>query len=120
MDWIRGMQNVIQYIEDNITEKLDSEIISKQAFVSSFHFQRAFSILCGFSLGEYPALVCAGVISAADCFRLVKARGAAMQRSAERMREGIPLPPGTVIKLIEAGKDFGVPIPEWLKTEESI
>jgi AraC family transcriptional regulator len=53
MDWIRGVQNAIQYVEDNITEKLDFETISKQAFVSSFHFQRAFSILCGFTLGEY-------------------------------------------------------------------
>ncbi|MDR2716450.1 MAG: ACP S-malonyltransferase [Treponema sp.] len=41
----------------------------------------------GFSLGEYAALVCAGVISAEDCFRLVKARGAAMQKSADRLRE---------------------------------
>ena len=41
----------------------------------------------GFSLGEYAALVCAGVISAEDCFRLVKARGIAMQQSADRLRE---------------------------------
>ncbi|MCL1930824.1 MAG: ACP S-malonyltransferase [Treponema sp.] len=41
----------------------------------------------GFSLGEYAALVCAGVISAEDCFRLVKARGEAMQKSADRLRE---------------------------------
>jgi len=40
----------------------------------------------GFSLGEYAALVCAGVISAEDCFRLVKARGIAMQQSADRLR----------------------------------
>ena len=41
----------------------------------------------GFSLGEYAALVCAGVISAEDCFRLVKARGIAMQRSADLLQE---------------------------------
>jgi len=41
----------------------------------------------GFSLGEYAALVCAGVISAEDCFRLVKARGTAMQANADRLRE---------------------------------
>ncbi|MDR2480625.1 MAG: ACP S-malonyltransferase [Treponema sp.] len=40
----------------------------------------------GFSLGEYAALVCAGVIGVEDCFRLVKARGEAMQRSADRLR----------------------------------
>ena len=41
----------------------------------------------GFSLGEYAALVCAGLISEADCLCLVKARGEAMQKSADRLRE---------------------------------
>ena len=41
----------------------------------------------GFSLGEYAALVCAGVISAEDCFRLIKTRGDAMQKTADRLRE---------------------------------
>jgi [acyl-carrier-protein] S-malonyltransferase len=41
----------------------------------------------GFSLGEYAALMCAGVISAADCFRLIKARGEAMQKTCDRLRE---------------------------------
>jgi [acyl-carrier-protein] S-malonyltransferase len=35
----------------------------------------------GFSLGEYPALVCAEVISVADCFRLTEKRGKAMQKA---------------------------------------
>jgi len=41
----------------------------------------------GFSLGEYSALVCAGIISAADCFRLIKARGEAMQKTCDLLRE---------------------------------
>jgi [acyl-carrier-protein] S-malonyltransferase len=41
----------------------------------------------GFSLGEYAALVCAGVIGAEDCFRLVKARGEAMQKFSDQLRE---------------------------------
>jgi [acyl-carrier-protein] S-malonyltransferase len=41
----------------------------------------------GFSLGEYAALVCAGVIEAADCLRMVKARGEAMQKTSDRLRE---------------------------------
>jgi [acyl-carrier-protein] S-malonyltransferase len=41
----------------------------------------------GFSLGEYAALVCAGIIDTADCLRLVKARGEAMQKTADRLRE---------------------------------
>ena len=53
MDWIQGVQNAVRFIEDNITEELDYDEIAKQAYVSSFHFQRAFGILCGFTLGEY-------------------------------------------------------------------
>ncbi|MCL2764263.1 MAG: ACP S-malonyltransferase [Treponema sp.] len=41
----------------------------------------------GFSLGEYAALVCAGIIDIADCLRLVKARGEAMQKTADKLRE---------------------------------
>jgi AraC family transcriptional regulator len=53
MDWIHGIQNAIRYIEDNITTELDYDEIAKQAYVSSFHFQRAFGIMCGLTLGEY-------------------------------------------------------------------
>lgn len=53
MDWITGIQNAINYVEDHITEELDYEQIAKESFSSSFHFQRVFSILCGYTLGEY-------------------------------------------------------------------
>lgn len=53
MDWITGIQNAINYIEDHITEELDYEAIARESFSSSFHFQRVFSILCGYTLGEY-------------------------------------------------------------------
>ena len=53
VDWISGVQNALRYIEDNITEELDHNEIAKQACVSSFHFQRVFTILCGLPLGEY-------------------------------------------------------------------
>ena len=53
MDWITGIQNAIHYVEDHITEELDYEQIAKESFSSSFHFQRVFSILCGYTLGEY-------------------------------------------------------------------
>jgi len=41
----------------------------------------------GFSLGEYAALVSAGILDAADCLRLVKARGEAMQKNSDSLRE---------------------------------
>ena len=53
MDWIQGIQRAIDYVETNITEEIDFEAAAKEAHSSSFHFQRVFGILCGFSLGEY-------------------------------------------------------------------
>lgn len=44
----------------------------------------------GFSLGEYAALVASGVIDGETCFRLVKARGKAMQDAADRLNAGGP------------------------------
>lgn len=56
MDWIVGMQNAVNYIEDHLTEKIDLSCAAKQAAVSPFYFQRMFGALCGISLGEYIRL----------------------------------------------------------------
>ncbi len=53
MDWITGIQNAINYIEDHLTEEIDYEQAARESFSSSYHFQRVFSILCGYTLGEY-------------------------------------------------------------------
>jgi len=53
MNWIIGLQKAIDYIEDNLTETIDYELVAAQSFSSSYHFQRVFSILCGFTVGEY-------------------------------------------------------------------
>ena len=53
MDWIQGIQKAIDYIEEHITEEIDYEEVAKRAYSSSFHFQRVFGIICGFTLGEY-------------------------------------------------------------------
>ena len=53
MDWIQGIQRAIDYVETNLTEEIDYEEVAKRAYSSSFHFQRIFGILCGFSLGDY-------------------------------------------------------------------
>lgn len=53
MDWITGIQNAINYIENHLTEEIDYDQAAKESFSSSYHFQRTFSILCGYTLGEY-------------------------------------------------------------------
>ena len=56
MDWITGMQKAIDYIEANLTEEIDYEKVAAESFTSSYHFQRVFSILCGYTVGEYIRL----------------------------------------------------------------
>ena len=53
MEPVTGLKNALDYIEAHITEKMDYEQIARQAALSSYHFQRVFGILCGFTLGEY-------------------------------------------------------------------
>lgn len=53
MDWIVGIQNAVNYIENHLTEKINFSDAAKQAAMSPFYFQRMFGALCGISLGEY-------------------------------------------------------------------
>lgn len=53
MDWISGIQNAIDHVEENICEPIDYDETAKRAYSSSFHFQRIFSAICGYSLGDY-------------------------------------------------------------------
>lgn len=53
MDWIGSIQKIIDYIEDNIEEEMDSDILATKIFTSSFYFQRMFTILCDCTVGEY-------------------------------------------------------------------
>lgn len=53
MDWIRGLQRAIDYMEENLTEDLDFAVIAEQAYSSSFHFQRTFTLLTDMTVGEY-------------------------------------------------------------------
>ena len=53
MDWIQGIQNAIDYIEEHINDDIDYDKVAKAAYSSSYHFQRIFGIICGMTLGEY-------------------------------------------------------------------
>lgn len=53
MQWLEGLQQSIDYIEENILEKLDYEYLARYTNMSVFYYQRMFSVLVGISVGEY-------------------------------------------------------------------
>lgn len=53
MNLVDAMSKALNYIEENLTENIEIKEVAKQSFVSSFYFQKAFSILCGISVGTY-------------------------------------------------------------------
>lgn len=47
------LNNMIDYIEDNLTEDIDYKKLAKMVYVSDYSLQRIFSFLAGISLSEY-------------------------------------------------------------------
>ncbi len=53
MDWQKGMDEAIDYIENNLTGMVDFNIAAKLVGCSTWEFQRIFSFLTHVSLSEY-------------------------------------------------------------------
>ena len=53
MGWMEIVAGAISYIEDHITDDLTAGQIARHVNISSFYFQKGFSMLCGFTIGEY-------------------------------------------------------------------
>ena len=53
MRQVECVGEAISYIEDNITDELSIKKIAKQALVSPLYFPKGFTMLCGFTVGEY-------------------------------------------------------------------
>ena len=80
-------------LRDSEEETLKQTDVSQPAITlanlaaAAYLAEQGFNPACcaGFSLGEYAAMVCAGIISTSDCLRLVIARGKAMQESIDSL-----------------------------------
>ena len=53
MDWLKGMNNVIEYIEENLTQTIKYESLSRIVGCSIYEFSRIFSFMAGMSVSEY-------------------------------------------------------------------
>lgn len=53
MEWIERLNSAVNYIEENITGKIDYGQAAKAACCSTYHFQRMFGYMAGVPLSEY-------------------------------------------------------------------
>lgn len=53
MDWLKGLNEAMKYIEENLEVAIDLDTAAKRAYCSSFWFQRMFSYLTDLPLSEY-------------------------------------------------------------------
>lgn len=53
VEWLNKMMDAIDYMETKMEEEFDIEDIAKMACSSTFHFQRMFHMLTGFTVAEY-------------------------------------------------------------------
>ena len=53
MDWLNGMNNVVKYIEKNLTNQIQYETLSHIVGCSVYEFSRIFSFMTGMSVSEY-------------------------------------------------------------------
>lgn len=53
MEWTNAVQSAIEFMEQHITEDISAEDVANYVHISSFYFQKGFSMLCGYSVTEY-------------------------------------------------------------------
>jgi len=53
MEWIQNLSTALRYIDDNLSNEINVDDVSKQVFSSSSNFHRIFKAVTGISIGEY-------------------------------------------------------------------
>lgn len=53
MNWNESIKIAIDFIEENLTNDITINDISKKCFISPYYFQKGFAMLCGYSVSEY-------------------------------------------------------------------
>lgn len=53
MEWAKAISEAVNYIESHITENITLYEVAAHVNISPFYFHKGFSILCGYTIGEY-------------------------------------------------------------------
>ncbi|MDR0323609.1 MAG: ACP S-malonyltransferase [Treponema sp.] len=114
-------RDMVKTIRDSDAETLKRTDVSQSAISAASLAAAAYlrecgivpSVCAGFSLGEYPALACAGIISTEDCFRLTNERGRAMQAVVDKMQKEGGDAPGMAAVMGLAPEQVEALIADW-------
>ena len=53
MEWITCIRTAIDYMEKHLEDDISAQDVAEQIYMSSFFFQKGFSVMTGYGLGEY-------------------------------------------------------------------
>jgi AraC-like DNA-binding protein len=53
MNWIQSLSKAIHYIENHLTDHINIDDVSHQAYTSNSHFQLIFHVVIGMTVGDY-------------------------------------------------------------------
>ena len=53
MEWLTSIRKAIDYMEEHLEDNISAQDVADQVFMSSFFFQKGFSLMTGYGLGEY-------------------------------------------------------------------
>lgn len=53
MEWLTGIRSAIDFIENNLENDISVQDVADKVFISPIFLQRGFSLMTGFSVGEY-------------------------------------------------------------------
>lgn len=53
MEWLSAIRAAIDYMENHLTDNISAQDVAGQVYLSPFFFQRCFSLMTGYGIGEY-------------------------------------------------------------------
>lgn len=53
MNWLASLRKAVDYMEEHLCENISADDVAKDCAISSFYLQKGFSIISGYSIGEY-------------------------------------------------------------------
>ena len=53
MEWLTGIRSAIDFIENNLENDISVQDVADKVFISPIFLQRGFSLMTGFTVGEY-------------------------------------------------------------------